>query len=70
MQDRDLVVLADPTMKLDGPVLLYSWRNALDSDATGSIDGNSLQSLFIIAFGTASIMQKASLCSTWARGNV
>jgi len=54
VQDKDLLVLAGPTMKLDGPVRLYRWKGALDGDASGLVDGNALQPLFNIAFGEGS----------------
>jgi len=30
IDEKDLLILAGPTMVLDGPVLLYRWKNALD----------------------------------------
>ena len=36
IHDKDLYVLAGPTMDLDGPVFIYRWRNALDQESRPS----------------------------------
>ena len=33
IHERDLFILAGPTMDLDGPVSIYRWKNALERDA-------------------------------------
>ncbi|MFM0521776.1 MULTISPECIES: DUF3616 domain-containing protein [Caballeronia] len=49
VQGGDLLVLAGPTMKLDGPIRVYRWTNALKSIADGVVDGASVKFLFGIA---------------------
>ncbi|MEO7382585.1 MAG: DUF3616 domain-containing protein, partial [Paracoccaceae bacterium] len=51
LQGDDLLILAGPTMALDGPVKLFRWRNAVHSTFDRRIDGNGLQLLFEIPSG-------------------
>lgn len=37
IRERDLYILAGPTMDLDGPVTIYLWPNALDNEAESVI---------------------------------
>ncbi|MGX5830888.1 DUF3616 domain-containing protein [Mesorhizobium sp. 43Arga] len=47
----DLLVLAGPTMDLDGPIRLFRWRNALKLTSDQRVDGNTLEVLFDIPWG-------------------
>ncbi|MGX5802633.1 DUF3616 domain-containing protein [Bradyrhizobium sp. Arg314] len=47
----DLLVLAGPTMDLDGPIRLFRWRNALKMTSDQRVDGNTLEVLFDIPWG-------------------
>jgi len=51
VQGDDLLVLAGPTMKLDGPIRVYRWAGALRNEASGLVDATSLKCLFGIAVG-------------------
>jgi hypothetical protein len=53
VDDRDLLILAGPTMDLDGPVEVLRWKNAIDSSEatlTWKSEGN-LESLLKVAYG-------------------
>lgn len=39
----DLLVLAGPSMDLDGPVRVYRWRDAVHTDAPGIVRGSALR---------------------------
>lgn len=49
--DNDLLVLAGPTMDLDGPVRLFRWRNALKAAIDACVDGTALEVIFDIPWG-------------------
>ena len=51
IQDNDLLVLAGPTMDLDGPVFIYRWKNALTSGADSLIPKTDLAKLVVVPFG-------------------
>jgi hypothetical protein len=47
----DLLVLSGPTMKLDGPAVLYRWRGALRARESSVVEGARLQKLFDVPTG-------------------
>lgn len=47
----DLLILASPTMLLDGPVKLFRWKNAIHTTFDRRIDGTALALLFQIPWG-------------------
>ena len=49
----DLLVLAGPTMNLDGPTTLYRWRNALNATEETLVRGERLARELEIPFGAA-----------------
>jgi len=49
--DDDLLVLAGPTMELDGPIRLFRWRNALRNSEERRVDNRALDLLFDIPWG-------------------
>jgi Protein of unknown function (DUF3616) len=49
IREKDLFILAGPTMVLDGPVFIYQWRNALDVAGEAVV---RLGSDWAIPFGT------------------
>src|SRR6266702_6313631 len=49
--DDDLLVLAGPTMELDGPIRLFRWRNALRNNEERRVDNSVLDLLFDIPWG-------------------
>jgi hypothetical protein len=48
---NDLLVLAGPTMDLDGPVFIYRWSGALDHSADSLTFGKDLKRLVSVPFG-------------------
>lgn len=50
-QGSDLLVLAGPTMSLDGPSILYRWRDALSETGDSLIRGNRLSVDLELPFG-------------------
>lgn len=48
---QDLLILAGPTMDLDGPVAVYRWRGALESSEEHLIPSDGLELLFIVPNG-------------------
>jgi hypothetical protein len=48
---EDLLVLAGPTMNLDGPTVLYRWRNAINTADESLIRGDQLVRELEIPFG-------------------
>jgi hypothetical protein len=52
IRDRDLYVLAGPTMDLDGPVFLYLWPKALETSVEAVVWKKSLRKILILPFGT------------------
>jgi hypothetical protein len=51
VRDRDLYLLAGPTMDLDGPVFVYRWPNALDQTSDSVVWRDDLQKLLAVPFG-------------------
>lgn len=49
---RDLLILAGPTMDLDGPVSVYRWAGALASDEGQVVPRDRLTRLLDVPFGT------------------
>lgn len=49
---EDLLILAGPTMSLDGPVVVYRWRGALESSEEQLIFAEGLERLFTVPNGT------------------
>ena len=52
IRDRDLYILAGPTMDLDGPVGLYIWPHALDAVADSVIWNKDLHKVLDVPYGT------------------
>jgi hypothetical protein len=52
IRERDLYILAGPTMDLDGPVSLYLWPNALDAVAESVISKGVLRKVLDVPYGT------------------
>jgi Protein of unknown function (DUF3616) len=50
---EDLLVLAGPTMNLDGPTTLYRWKNALNAAEESLVRGERLARELEIPFGAA-----------------
>ena len=48
---EDLLILAGPTMNLDGPVVVYRWRGALESSEEQLIFAEDLEPLFTVPNG-------------------
>ena len=48
---RDMLILAGPTMNLDGPVVVYKWPNALESTNEELIFSDQLRQLFVVPNG-------------------
>jgi hypothetical protein len=48
---RDLLILAGPTMVLDGPVFLYRWKNALDRTDESFVPEQELKREFSLPCG-------------------
>ncbi|AQH04863.1 hypothetical protein A9R05_33035 (plasmid) [Burkholderia sp. KK1] len=49
--NENLLILAGPTMELDGPMRVFLWRNAFVHDRSRRIDGNQIEWLFDIPYG-------------------
>jgi len=47
----DLLILAGPTMTLEGPVVVYRWRDALESDEEQLVFSDKLTQLFFVPHG-------------------
>ncbi|TFY96451.1 DUF3616 domain-containing protein [Ramlibacter rhizophilus] len=52
LQGEDLLVLAGPTMDLDGPVRVLRWRDALRCDEASVVAASQLQVLLDLPYGT------------------
>src|SRR6185295_8446322 len=50
-QGADLLVLAGPTMVLDGPTILYRWKDALNTSGESLVKGDRLTVEMQIPFG-------------------
>jgi hypothetical protein len=48
----DLLILAGPTMNLDGPVFVFRWPNALTTSGEQLVFSDELQQLFELDFGS------------------
>ena len=48
---NDILVLAGPTMELDGPMRVFRWRDAFELKEDTCIDGSQLQMLFEVPWG-------------------
>ena len=48
----DLLVLAGPTMELDGPAAVYRWRNVLRLDEETMVERDELREVAAIPYGT------------------
>ena len=48
---EDLLILAGPTMNLDGPVVVYRWRGALKSSEERLVFAEGLDRLFVVPNG-------------------
>jgi hypothetical protein len=53
VQNRDLLVLAGPSMDLDGPVFIYRWRNALNLHADSLTWKKDLMRVVTVPFGVS-----------------
>jgi len=51
IQGSDLLVLAGPTMVLDGPTTLYRWKDALNTSSESVVRGDRLAAELEIPFG-------------------
>ena len=51
IHDKDLFILAGPTMDLDGPVSIYRWSHALDQDADSLTFVKDLKKVVSVPFG-------------------
>ncbi len=51
VQGRSLLILAGPTMDLDGPVAVYRWRDALDVAAESLVGKHRLEKVFDVPYG-------------------
>ena len=48
---QDLLILAGPTMNLDGPVAVFRWRDALESSEEQIVFSDRLERLFVVPNG-------------------
>jgi hypothetical protein len=48
----DLLILAGPTMDLDGPAAVYRWRKALDADRAVLLGADDLEEVVTVPYGT------------------
>jgi len=51
IHDKDLYILAGPTMDLDGPVHLYRWTKALDNSGEALLPRKALDKVLDVPFG-------------------
>jgi hypothetical protein len=51
VHQKDLLVLAGPTMDLDGPVFIHRWSNALEQSGDSLTFGKDLKRLASVPFG-------------------
>jgi len=47
----DLLILAGPTMELDGPVAIFQWKGGAQPDGESLVDGDRLRKIKSIPFG-------------------
>lgn len=50
-QGDDLLILAGPTMDLDGPVVVYRWRGALHAERDAILPRDRLERVFAVPYG-------------------
>jgi uncharacterized protein DUF3616 len=50
IHEQDLLVLAGPSMDLDGPVFIYRWKNALEATADSLTSGDDLTPVVTVPF--------------------
>jgi Protein of unknown function (DUF3616) len=50
IHEKDLLVLAGPSMDLDGPVFIYRWKNALEAKADSMTSGGDLSQAVTVPF--------------------
>lgn len=53
LHERDLLVMAGPTMELDGRTAVFRWPNALDARSESLVSGDQLVKLFDLPFPQA-----------------
>ncbi|MBD2034149.1 DUF3616 domain-containing protein [Leptolyngbya sp. FACHB-321] len=51
VQEADLLILAGPTMNLDGPVMLFRWSGGTQPSGESLVDGDALDTIMNIPFG-------------------
>jgi Protein of unknown function (DUF3616) len=54
IRDNDLLILAGPSMDLDGPVFIYRWKKALESKAESLTVREELSKVVTVPFGDKS----------------
>lgn len=52
LRGHDLLILAGPTMDLDGPAAVYRWRKALDADRSVLLGKDDLEEVVTVPYGT------------------
>jgi hypothetical protein len=52
LRGEDLLILAGPTMDLDGPAAVYRWRDALDADQSVLLGADELDEVVRVPYGT------------------
>lgn len=51
IQNKDIYILAGPTMDLDGPVFVFRWRKALDKASESLVRRKDLQKVLAVPYG-------------------
>ncbi len=52
LHGQDLLILAGPTMDLDGPAAVYRWRDALAADRSMLVGGDDIEEVVSVPYGT------------------
>ena len=52
LRGRDLLILAGPTMDLDGPAAVYRWRKALDAERSVLLGKDDVEEVVTVPYGT------------------
>lgn len=52
LRGRDMLILAGPTMDLDGPAAVYRWRKALDADRSVLLGKDEVEEVVTVPYGT------------------
>lgn len=52
LQGEDLLILAGPTMDLDGPAAVYRWRDALAADQSMLVGEDAVEEVVAVPYGT------------------